>query len=149
MRNNANTIEKLLVLTEPVTESGCWIFHGTLDWQGYARITFQGSRKRVHRLFYEHFRGPIYSPLEPDHLCRVHCCVNPWHLELVTSRENTLRGNSVAARNANKTHCIHGHEYTPENTIARKPTDGRRRCRICERANERRRYHERKKEAQP
>lgn len=35
-----------------------------------------------------------------------------------------------------KTHCPHGHEYTPENTIVY-PSDGRRRCRTCRRAGQR------------
>jgi hypothetical protein len=41
-----------------------------------------------------------------------------------------LRGDTFAARNAAKTHCKHGHEFTPENTVARR--DGRRRCRACD-----------------
>lgn len=32
--------------------------------------------------------------------------------------------------NANKTHCPHGHEYTPENTYIN-PTSGGRQCRTC------------------
>lgn len=35
-----------------------------------------------------------------------------------------------------KTHCPHGHEYTPENTIVF-PSDGRRRCRTCRREGRR------------
>lgn len=31
--------------------------------------------------------------------------------------------------NARKTHCKHGHRFTPENTLARK--DGKRRCKTC------------------
>lgn len=36
-----------------------------------------------------------------------------------------------------RTHCVHGHEYTPENTAYK--TDGARRCRTCLREQERRR----------
>lgn len=36
----------------------------------------------------------------------------------------------LARRNAAKTHCPHGHEYTPENTFFDKSSSGRR-CRIC------------------
>jgi len=36
-----------------------------------------------------------------------------------------------------RTHCLSGHEFTPENTRVN-PTSGRRRCRICERAAYRR-----------
>lgn len=37
--------------------------------------------------------------------------------------------------NANKTHCIRGHEYTPVNTFTHK--DGRRECRTCRRISRR------------
>lgn len=37
-----------------------------------------------------------------------------------------------------KTHCVHGHEYTPENTVRR---DGHRRCRECHRIEASRRYY--------
>jgi hypothetical protein len=37
-------------------------------------------------------------------------------MEPVTCRENILRGEGISAINFRKTHCIHGHEFTPENT---------------------------------
>lgn len=48
-------------------------------------------------------------------------------------------------RNGLKTHCPQGHEYTPENT---KVAKGRRYCRTCLRAVEKRRY-ERSKDGAP
>jgi hypothetical protein len=77
--------------------------------------------------------GKIPEGLQIDHLCRVRECANPAHLEAVTCRENLLRGDTVTAHNANKTHCVNGHEYTPENTAITR--DGCRRCRICHRAD--------------
>jgi hypothetical protein len=39
---------------------------------------------------------------------------------------------------ANATHCVHGHEYTNENTYYYKARDGRvrRTCRTCQRERE-------------
>lgn len=65
-----------------------------------------------------------------DHTCRKRACIRPDHLEAVTWKVNTLRGDGPTAQNARKTHCIHGHEYTASNTMER---DGRRECRTCKR----------------
>jgi hypothetical protein len=40
-----------------------------------------------------------------------------------------------AARDNHRTHCVHGHEYTPENTITDR--NGRRDCRTCRRGRDR------------
>ncbi|WP_375372618.1 HNH endonuclease [Clavibacter capsici] len=48
-----------------------------------------------------------------DHKCRVRNCVNPAHLEVVTPRENQLRGFGVSQINAVITHCPANHEYNP------------------------------------
>lgn len=73
-----------------------------------------------------------------DHLCRNRRCVNPTHMEVVTPNENWRRGASPVGINARKTHCKHGHEFTPENTKWRmRPHRGTlptRSCRICLRA---------------
>lgn len=66
--------------------------------------------------------------MQIDHLCRNHDCVNPEHLEVVTQAENMRRGIGATAINARKTHCKHGHEFTPEN-IYRRPNG--RECMTC------------------
>ena len=71
-----------------------------------------------------------------DHTCRNRLCVNPAHLRVVTKRQNTLENsNSVAACNAAKTHCVHGHELSGHNLIL---SDRRRECRACFNARVRR-----------
>lgn len=42
--------------------------------------------------------------------------------------------------NREKTHCLHGHEYTAANTF-RRPGDGYRECRQCRREQNRTRWH--------
>lgn len=122
-------------------ETGCWIYTGTLDKDGYGQVVVPGvGTRRTHRLMYEAKVGPIPEGFEIDHLCRVRNCANPDHLEAVTRRENSLRSESFAAVNARKTQCINGHEFTSANTYM-KP-DGTRRCRRCS-AEQSARYYER------
>ena len=122
-------LDRALALTKK-SESGRWLFTGSLDKDGYGLMGVTGvGTQRVHRLAYEVLAGPIPEGMEIDHLCRVRNCMNPVHLEAVTRRVNSLRSESFAAINARKTHCIHGHEFTPENTYYRTPTH--RQCRQC------------------
>lgn len=59
---------------------------------GYGHLRRDKVCILAHRFSYELRNGKIPEGLELDHLCRVPCCVNPDHLEPVTSAENTRRG---------------------------------------------------------
>lgn len=120
--------------------TGCWEWTGQKGPNGYGKIGVgqrsKGEKRTIytHRLAFESVRGQIPEGMDLDHLCRNRGCCNPDHLEPVTRRENTRRGIGPAllgALNGSKTHCKHGHEFTPENTIIRRT--GGRRCRTCER----------------
>lgn len=117
----------------------CWIWIGARWANGYGKFTMPGTQRRVsaHRWGYERFRGPIPDGLTLDHICRVHSCVNPSHLEAVTSAENTRRGIVGAVNGARvraKTHCPKGHPYDADNTYWRADFKGRN-CRACGREN--------------
>lgn len=106
----------------------CWFWTASRTTAGYGKVAVQQSViVSAHRFAYELLIGPIPLGLQLDHLCRQRLCVNPWHLEPVTNAENSRRG----AKGRLVTHCVHGHEYTPENTRIR--SNGRRGCRECER----------------
>src|SRR5438128_4038158 len=95
----------------PVTESGCWRWTGKIKPNGYGVFWWRKQERYAHRVAYELWKGSIAAGLRVDHLCRVRSCVNPDHLELVTPHTNVLRGVSLSAQNAKKTHCPRGHLY--------------------------------------
>lgn len=118
-------------------ENGCWVWQGYLT-RGYGHFWTGQTMHIAYRIAYQVHRGDIPSGLHLDHLCRNRACVNPDHLEAVTPRENWRRGIAPSVDNALKTHCIRGHEFTPENTYGSKPND--RHCRQCALEREHEKY---------
>lgn len=130
-----------------LTESGCWEYTGPVHFPGYGRLGWStGGRGRasrsVHRLMYEHHRGPIPEGLVLDHLChnpetcrpereedcRHRRCCNPDHLQAVTMRENILRGSAPSANAVRVRRCPQGHPYDHRNTYLYR---GARYCKAC------------------
>ena len=115
--------------------SGCWLFTGYWDRDGYGKVTpsrLSGLKRQpmsVHRIMYEHEIGEIPEGLTIDHKCRTRCCCNPDHMEPVPNVVNVMRGFSLAALNARKTECKRGHHLSGENLFVN--TKGERQCRIC------------------
>lgn len=129
-----------------VEESGCWTWTGKRAKRGYGQFERAKHAISAHRWYFEQANGPIPAGLVLDHICRNTSCVNPDHLRVVTSKENILFGVSPSAINARKTHCIHGHALTPENTERLLRPDGRwrRRCATCKRTWEQNRIHKKR-----
>ena len=109
--------------------ASCWLWTGSVIPAGYGRFRLGGKTLMAHRVAFELMRGEIPQGLELDHLCRVPLCVNPAHLEAVPHRINLLRGETITGKNAQKTHCAAGHEFTVENTYLRRRGRGCRECR--------------------
>ena len=123
----------------------CWIWTASLNVRhGYGQFKLNGRTRKPHQISYEIGIGPIPDGKEPDHLCGVRRCVNWHHLEAVTRRVNFLRGNHSTAISVRENRCYRGHEFTPENTVTRPNRPGKRECRKCDNANQRRRRAERK-----
>lgn len=115
---------------QKVDQSGeCWEWKAQRIWSGYGSFFLNGKHVGAHRAAYRLFVGPIPDGLTIDHLCRNRACVRPSHLEVVSGRENTLRGDAVTAINARKAWCSHGHPFDAANTYF--GPGGRRSCRAC------------------
>jgi hypothetical protein len=104
----------------------CKEWQGALDQDGYGRINVNGKWKLAHRVEYEKFVEPIGNGLVIDHLCRNRSCVNVSHMEIVTNKENVLRGMGVTAQNKRKTTCKNGHLFYTDK-------DEKRKCLECAR----------------
>lgn len=128
---------------EPEPNTGCWLWSAAVNQAGYAWYSVSTSNPdRGHRVAYAALVGQIPAGFEIDHLCRVRCCVNPNHLEVVTHRVNMRRGFAPHGINARKTHCKRGHAFDEANTRVyrynrrhgdRRRTETYRLCRACNR----------------
>jgi hypothetical protein len=121
----------------------CWLWEGTVDiTTGYGRFSHDGSYTYAHRWAFVQFKGSIPEGMHLDHLCKVRNCVRPEHLEVVTLAENVMRGDGITAQKARQTECVHGHEFTVENTYI-DPKRGSRGCRKCRNENRRKSQYKR------
>lgn len=131
MSRPANTLDKILSQVRVSGSWCCWKLPHRTDKTEYARVKVHYKFVMVHRAVYKHLIGSIPKGLTLDHLCRNRWCVHPNHVEPVTHRVNTLRGDGPTARNAQKTTCPKGHQLSPRT--------GGRYCKTCNRDAMRRR----------
>ncbi len=116
----ANLPDRIADKIAPEPNTGCWLWTGAVGAGGYANVFVGGRYLNAHRVVYEALVSPIPNGLQIDHRCGVRSCVNPAHLEPVTSRENLLR------RNYRKAVCLRGHDRTGESSVNK-----RRACKAC------------------
>jgi hypothetical protein len=71
------------------SESGCWEWTGPRDSDDYGRASYKGRRHQAHKLSYLIHRGEIDVGKIVARTCGNRLCVNPNHLVLRTSKENS------------------------------------------------------------
>lgn len=135
--------ERFMAKVDVRSDEECWPWTGGRYKCGYGSFRLSKSyATNAHRVAYELFVGPVPDGAHVDHLCHSRdtgcpggddcphrLCVNPAHLEPVTQRTNILRGKSLQAANAAKTHCPQGHPLSGDNLVKSKLPW--RKCRTC------------------
>jgi hypothetical protein len=71
-------------------ETGCWLFSGSTNGNGYVQVLYRGRKQQAHRLIFTLVNGPIPAGMHIDHVCRTRRCCRPdsSHLRVVTQAEN-------------------------------------------------------------
>lgn len=72
----------------PVTETGCWLWTGGKNKNGYGNFRDRGRTRSAHKVSYERHVGCVPQGLFLLHSCHTRSCVNPSHLRLGTAKEN-------------------------------------------------------------
>ena len=116
--------------------NGCWNWIYPRKGSGYGTFWVKGKSHYAHKFIHELMSGKTLHghSMEIDHACSNTSCVNPFHLQCVSNKENHETQRSF---NAEKVECKWGHSFDEENTYW---YCGRRMCKICreERRSERR-----------
>lgn len=107
--------------------NGCWIWPKSINKDGYGKAS---NGCPAHREVWKALIGEIDPGMELDHLCEVLACVNPAHLEEVTSEENRRRAWW------RRTRCKNDHPFDYFNT--RINAKGWKICKACDRDRHRR-----------
>jgi len=131
-------------------EKGCFVWQGFTSHKGYIMHTHRDYRMSGHRIVYILTHG-VRLPREQQvcHKCDERRCWNPGHLFLGTNQDNCKDMAAKKRHHMNrKTHCVNGHEFTPENTYAYTDKRGwkHRSCLTCDRERQRRAWHENPRE---
>jgi hypothetical protein len=107
---------RLIQRTE-IDGNGCWVIHAKEG--DYGLFKKDGLTYPAHRASYSMFKGPVPVDRVVDHQCGNKACVNPQHLLVTTTKQNT--------RNVYK-ECSAGHPYSYPNIFE---SNGKRKCVAC------------------
>ena len=85
-------------------ESGCFVWDGWKDKEGYGNVSVEGKTTRVHRLVYARCVGELHAEEVVRHSCDNPSCINPLHLLKGTQVDNI---EDKVRRNRQARHSTH------------------------------------------
>ena len=143
-------LERIMARVRVNKQTGCWEYIGSKQGKlGYGSVAIKSlngkfRRRTAHRLMWILRNGRVPERWHfVCHKCDNPPCCNPDHMYLGTLADNNK---DMAAKgrynHQKKTHCRHGHEFTPENTYRAPSRPNKRACRECARMHGRRDWHE-------
>lgn len=137
-------LERLFSKIVADPDTGCWNWTGCTGGRGYGQIKFRRRMVYVHRLMYAWAFAPLPNGKSKhiptvDHACKNLLCCNPIHLQLLSQRDNILKGDSISAAYARRTHCNRGHLLDGTKKVGRY-------CKTCSRESTKA-YNQRKRAA--
>lgn len=74
--------------------TGCWLWTGARNHNGYGIMNYGRKALRAHRVSYQVAKGEIPDGIQVCHSCDTPRCVNPDHLWLGTNKDNALDATS-------------------------------------------------------
>lgn len=140
---NRRWFERLMKRTT-YNDKGCFIWTGPRMVKGYIMHCHRAFRASGHRIVYMLIHGVRLAKEEQVcHSCDERRCWNPAHLFVGSNQDNAKDMAAKKRHHLNrKTHCKHGHEFTPENTYEHTDKHGHkhRTCITCDRERQMRDY---------